>query len=211
MTRNASIVLALVGLSALAVTACSSGDVPVGATNTSTQDLKKNKDGSSTGNGSTCSWDQSQPSTSPSSGSGAAGDTPVDSGNAIQGNVGEAVPSPDTCNDCSCTAQGIVCTVRECAPVACPDLAKQCSDGSYVGATGPNCAFECPDDPHLPVACPEDAKLCPDGSSVGRSGPTCEFDPCPSVPVACAQDAKLCPDGTYVSRSGPNCTFPACK
>jgi PKD repeat protein len=29
-------------------------------------------------------------------------------------------------------------------PQACPQLAKKCSDGSYVGPTGPNCTFVCP-------------------------------------------------------------------
>lgn len=29
---------------------------------------------------------------------------------------------------------------------ACPEIAKQCPDGSYVGATGPNCDFVCPVD-----------------------------------------------------------------
>ncbi len=29
-------------------------------------------------------------------------------------------------------------------PQACPQLAKECPDGSYVGPTGPDCAFVCP-------------------------------------------------------------------
>lgn len=29
-------------------------------------------------------------------------------------------------------------------PVACTMDARQCSDGSYVGRTGPNCEFICP-------------------------------------------------------------------
>lgn len=29
-------------------------------------------------------------------------------------------------------------------PQACPQTAKECPDGSYVGPTGPNCAFVCP-------------------------------------------------------------------
>lgn len=31
------------------------------------------------------------------------------------------------------------------SPVACTADAKQCSDGSYVGRTGPNCEFVCPE------------------------------------------------------------------
>ncbi len=30
------------------------------------------------------------------------------------------------------------------SPQACSQLAKKCSDGSYVGPTGPNCVFVCP-------------------------------------------------------------------
>jgi PKD repeat protein len=29
-------------------------------------------------------------------------------------------------------------------PQACPQMAKECPDGSYVGSTGPDCAFMCP-------------------------------------------------------------------
>ena len=31
------------------------------------------------------------------------------------------------------------------APIACTADAKQCSDGTYVGRSGPNCEFVCPD------------------------------------------------------------------
>jgi hypothetical protein len=202
MTRTTRLLLTFVSISAFAVSACSSGDVPVGATDTSTQGLKKNKDGSKTGNGSTCSWDQSVSNTPTT---GASPDSPT-----TNPSVGEAVSSPDTCNHCTCTAEGVVCTLLECAPVACPDIAKLCPDGSYVGATGPNCEFKCPGD--TPVSCTTEAKACPDGSYVGRSGPNCDFAACPTAPpVGCTADAKQCPDGTYVSRTGPNCTFPACK
>jgi hypothetical protein len=63
----------------------------------------------------------------------------------------------------------------EDTPRACTDDARQCPDGTYVGRTGPNCEFVCPE----PVACPADAKQCPDGSYVVRTGPKCEFAPCP--------------------------------
>jgi hypothetical protein len=183
-------VVALVASSvAISTSACSSGDVPVGS---SEQALQKTKAGTPTGNGKTCSW------LSPGEAAAASSKSIV---------VGETFKSPDGCNDCTCTAQGIACTLRDCgAPKACTEEAKQCPDGSSVGRTGPNCEFApCPSD----VACTDDAKQCPDGSYVGRSGPACEFAPCPTAQV-CAQDAKQCPDGSYVSRTGPSCAFAPC-
>jgi len=32
-------------------------------------------------------------------------------------------------------------------PIACPAVAKQCSDGSYVSPSGPNCSYTCPSSP----------------------------------------------------------------
>ena len=68
-------------------------------------------------------------------------------------------------------------------PVICTMDAKQCSDGSYVSRTGPNCEFtKCPWDvevtPINPVICTADAKQCSDGSYVSRAGPNCEFSKC---------------------------------
>ena len=37
------------------------------------------------------------------------------------------------------------CISEEVKPVACTMDAKQCSNGSYVGRTGPNCEFTCPE------------------------------------------------------------------
>jgi hypothetical protein len=86
--------------------------------------------------------------------------------------------------------------------VVCTQDAMLCPDGSYVGRSGPNCAFDaCPipkdaimEDGTLPdnannekpsgnepVFCTLDAKQCPDGSYVGRVGPKCEFAPCPQT------------------------------
>ena len=85
----------------------------------------------------------------------------------------------------------------------CTQEAKQCPDGSYVGRSGPNCAFAaCPQTvkrpitpqpvrPYPPIvqepilqdgddsACPQDVKQCPDGSFVPRTGASCEFTNCP--------------------------------
>ncbi len=68
--------------------------------------------------------------------------------------------------------------------IACTADAKLCPDGvTYVGRTGPNCAFAaCPGEipPDDGIACTQEAKLCPDGETyVGRTGPYCEFAACP--------------------------------
>ena len=184
---------------ACSVSACSSGDVAVG---TSEQALQKTPKGNPTGNGQTCSWDDT---VSYDVATGQTTTTPSANG---QYKIGDSFKSSDGCNDCSCTAQGIACTLKACASPpsgACPELAKLCPDGSYVGATGPNCEFVCPS----PKACTEEAKQCPDGSYVTRTGPNCEFKACPDA-VACTADAKQCPDGSYVSRTGPNCEFAPC-
>jgi hypothetical protein len=38
----------------------------------------------------------------------------------------------------------IVSASTSTQPKACPQIAKECPDGSYVGPTGPNCTFVCP-------------------------------------------------------------------
>ena len=186
--------LGIAGASALTVSACSSGDIAVGS---SAQALQKKKDGTPTGNGTTCGWDQpvtsdpNAPSTSPSAGTS---------------RVGDKFKAPDGCNDCTCTDRGITCTEIACVGNACTEEARKCPDGSYVGRTGPACEFQtCPSD----RACTEEAKKCPDGSYVSRTGPACEFAACPT-PVACDTLAKICPDGTGVGRVPPSCDFAPC-
>lgn len=78
------------GLAAVSSVGCSSGDIAVGSTD---QALQKKKDGTPTGNGQTCAWD-----------------------NGGTYKVGDTFKSLDGCNDCSCSAQGILCTMRACAP-----------------------------------------------------------------------------------------------
>ena len=169
--------------------ACSGDEVTVGK---SGQALTTKADGSPTGDGATCSW----------SGTTAYDALPKRSSSSTTYRLGQDFAALDGCNTCSCTAKGIMCTVLVCTgggtasgggsgsgggsstpgsdPVACPDLAKQCPDGSYVGATGPDCLFECPSTPSSPVVCTDDAKLCPDGKTfVTRSGPSCAFAACP--------------------------------
>jgi hypothetical protein len=154
---------------ALAVSACSSGDVAVGSTE---QALQTNKNGTPTGNGQTCSWDDA---VSHDATTGETTTAPAPNGPY---KIGDTFKSSDGCNDCSCSAEGILCTLRACAPAtdACTEDARQCPDGSYVARSGPACEFApCPG----AVACTEEARQCPDGSYVARSGPACEFAPCP--------------------------------
>jgi len=182
MLRRILPLFALVTLSA-----CSSGEIPVGRI---IRELVSRSDGGPSGDGETCSW---------------AG-TPYSTPNAPSAyDLGDEFDSPDGCKECSCTENGILCTVDACE--ACTAEALVCADGTAVGRTGPNCEFApCPDEV---TACTQEAKLCPDGSSVGREGPDCEFAPCPRV-IACTQEAKLCPDGSVVGREGPSCEFAAC-
>ncbi|MBX3212095.1 MAG: hypothetical protein KF850_08685 [Labilithrix sp.] len=196
MSRLASLVIiAAAAASVLSAVACSGGQIAVGR---SDQQLLTRKDGTPTGNGQTCSWDDTVTDDGQS--------TPAPNGTYA---VGDNFAAPDGCNDCTCTTQGIMCTVRECGapePGACPDDAKICSDGTVISRSGPDCSFAaCPDEPN---GCSRDAHICPDGSTVGRTGPKCEFV-CPGDP-ACDMDAKQCPDGSFVGRTGPKCEFAPC-
>jgi hypothetical protein len=186
---------------ALVVVACGGETVNVGST--SQMELQKKNDGSPTGNGQTCSWDDtvSSDGTTSSSPNGAY-------------SVGDEFASPDGCNTCVCTKDGIACTEKACQSPgdpgggqACTEEAKQCPDGSYVSRTGPNCEFAaCPGATNCnPVVC----TLACQTFKKGADG--CDICACDDEPVACPADAKLCPDGkTYVSRTGPNCEFAPC-
>jgi len=106
MTRVSAFVLAAVTASAaLSFTACSSGDVSVGS---SEQALKKKKDGSPTGDGKTCSWDDTV------SYDVATGKETVHPAANGPYKVGDSFKSPDGCNDCTCTDKGIACTDVAC-------------------------------------------------------------------------------------------------
>jgi hypothetical protein len=191
--------------------------------------LQARDDGEPTGDGATCSWAGTTLQVSDRCGAVSipSGYGPYD--------LGEDFPSPDGCNECTCSERGIMCTVRDCAGddskgdgaadrIACPEDGKVCADGSTVVRQGADCEFApCPGDsgadPALPVEgepedgdgcaipCTKDAKICPDGSAVGREGSDCEFAPCPDEGTACTDDAMECPDGRWVGRTGPNCEF----
>ena len=159
--------------------ACSGGDIAVGSTGTDKSDLKKKTDGGTTGDGTTCAWDDvvgydpgTGQTSSSSSGTGAY-------------KVGDTFPSLDGCNSCACTAQGIACTQLACAPAdggtgTCAyggksyasgagfpsiDNCNQCScqsDGNVV-CTERACAYTCPADKTIdcmPIVPPEKAALC---------------------------------------------------
>ncbi|MBX3233264.1 MAG: hypothetical protein KIT84_20945 [Labilithrix sp.] len=187
-TRRAAVASSV----ALVIVACGGSAVTVGKTETSDQQLQTKKDGSPTGDGSTCSWadtalyDQVRAS-SPTA--------PVPTYK-----LGDDFTSIDGCNSCTCAARGIMCTVKTCDPVVCDADALLCPDGTTVGRSGPKCEFRCPGQ----TVCTDDAKKCPDGSFVGRTGPNCEFA-CPGeIPIACPAIQRICADGTPASM-GPGC------
>ena len=72
---------------------------------------------------------------------------------------------------------------------ACTQEAKRCSDGSFVGRTGPDCAFApCPGSF---ISCPRDTMACPGGGFVVRIAPDCSFAPCPGEEESAeVQDAE---------------------
>lgn len=172
--------LGLVGITALA---CGGGtasvaDNPNGTSSSGdTSSVEKQTDGSSTGNGTTCSW------------AGTALSQQTGNKDTAAYPVGATFPSLDGCNDCSCTTQGISCTKRGCGGSSsssgaqgCTTEAMICPDGkTAVGRTGPNCEFApCPVVDAGFTGCSLDAMKCPDGTIVGRTGPKCEFV-CPTV------------------------------
>ena len=71
----------------------------------------------------------------------------------------------------------------------CPDDAKLCPDGTFVGRVPPDCDFE--ECPEMSVGCPLDVKTCPDGTVLSRVGPDCLFPDCPPLEkVFCEPDQR---------------------
>lgn len=75
---------------------------------------------------------------------------------------------------------------------ACTADAMQCPDGSWVGRSGPNCEFVCPDDAPPPSEAPKPGSYsggntiqCPNGSWASCSGGGCTpiCGPYPDTPV----------------------------
>lgn len=199
MLYRASVLVALaVSTTFLSLVGCDGGDVAVGS---SDQKLQTRNDGSATGNGSTCSWED--PNAAVSSNGPTTAATTVHA-------IGDTFKALDGCNDCTCTDKGIMCTLRACSghtspgdpgqPVACTDEAKQCPDGSYVGRSGPNCEFAaCPDTSSGQV-CDANTGPCPDGESCyvlpNASKAICTSNPCAS----CAAGLQCTIQESYPAR-----------
>jgi hypothetical protein len=182
--RSFSILAASAIAGAILSTACTNGQLAVGK---SDQQLQTQKNGQPTGNGTSCSWE----GTTQWDNAGPA--LPPEASQVHD--VGDDFAALDGCNSCTCTANGIMCTIKSCngngsdpnQPVACEDIAKECPDGSYVGKEGPNCEFApCPgtaanvDESKLGADCSADFYSCPQGQ-------TCNSFP--GVGFRCAADA----------------------
>ena len=109
MSSRRSSVLSLVFIPFALIVACGGSQVAIGEND---QKLVKNPDGSSTGNGQTCTV------------------------GGVTVGVGQAFKSPDGCNDCKCAAEGAYCTVRACAGDGGTGGGQQCkgSDGKIHNA-----------------------------------------------------------------------------
>ncbi len=114
----------------------------------------------------------------------------------------------------------VAAPTEEIEAVACTRDAMQCPDGSYVGRTGPNCEFVCPEVEVAPIQTDNDHEVTdPQAGGVPSSPGLTEIPPVNLSPddgggdhfdnggFACTEDAMECPDGTVVGRSGPKCEF----
>ena len=156
MYRTAVTLTLLSLATAFASSACSSGNIPVGASQSQSM-LQKKKDGTPTGNGTTCSWDDSVSS-----------DGTITPSRGAAYKNGDIFASLDGCNECSCTAQGIACTERTCAPPAL-DVCSYGGKGYAAGASfpstdgcnecscGANGAVSCTERACAPATCPATA------------------------------------------------------
>ena len=108
MSRTGAIFfVAIAAATSFAISACSSGDVAVGSTQ---QDLKKTPNGGATGNGQTCSWDDT---VGHDVATGTTTTTPAPNGPY---KVGDKFKAQNGCDDCTCTTGGITCLALPCAP-----------------------------------------------------------------------------------------------
>lgn len=166
---------------AFALVACAQEATVPDHSSTSEQKLQTKKDGSATGDGSACSWNGT-----------AAADA---CGTPVPGayKLGDEFTSIlDRCNDCTCTAQGIMCTVRVCSapPIdgnpppstgVCPALHRVCKGDAPPLADENGCLTRCPED-GKPVACDAIARICKDGSTAKQDPNTCA--------LTCPEDGK---------------------
>jgi hypothetical protein len=207
-------VIATIG-GVLATTACSGTAGTVSPTSQGGQELTKRVDGTPTGNGQTCSWEGTAV---------AAGTTPPAPPSY---SVGASFPSPDGCNECSCSPQGIMCTMRPCAPAAPPlcNAVPKCAPGEHVDqktctcvldAGGCNAFPECASGEHVDentCTCVLDAggcnafPQCSQGQHVDDKTCSCVPDGCSDIPACpspragCGYGAPVCTNG--VATCGP--------
>lgn len=223
---RSSLVLTCLALIVAPVVACTGGDLSVGRTE---QQLQTKKDGSATGNGTICSWDDTAAyDAAVSSSQGPAGavpgynpdepasSPPYDPGNEPAPGAERLPPDGNTTQPPNVTPAEPPTPIAKgpynvgddfpaldgCNECTCTTKGIMCTIRQCApgGGTGPS-------DPGG-GACDMMAKICPDGSSVGKVGPNCEWAPCPgSGGYACPDDAHQCPDGSYVGRTGPKCEF----
>lgn len=153
--RNIARTYAVLPLFAAFACACASGDVTLG----NNYAVKKTSTGAPIGDGQHCSWTS-----------------------ATKYNIGDAVPSPDACNTCRCTAQGIACTTKACAT----GVSETCSYGGRDYANG--ASFPASD------AC----NTC----TCGAGGVTCTELACG---ITCTRDGKVYQRGETITDSCSVC------
>lgn len=162
---------ALLSLLPLLFVAACSGKVVIGENGSTQGSLKKNPDGSATGNGQTCSY------------------------GGTTSNIGQKFTAPDGCNTCTCAADGAYCTEMACVSDGgagtcnyegktykkgdswqCSDGCNTCSCGEdgLVASTLIGCNVEPPDCSGKEACGPAPGMpnmLCADGT---MGGPVCE-------------------------------------
>lgn len=116
----------------------------------------------------------------------------------------------------ACLAPSIPCGKQDTSytPVACTLEAKQCSDGSYVGRTGPNCEFApCPTAPSpTSVTCTDDMKRTE--ACTMEYAPVCGLvqiecitTPCNPVPETFGNGCTACAAGNVLSYTPGACAI----
>lgn len=186
---NAFAVMGSIALFALA--GCSQGKVPVG---TAEEQLQTRSNGSPTGDGTTCAWED--PNTSVSSEGGETVKTVYQ--------VGDKFKALDGCNDCTCTDEGITCTEIACDPNSmdpgnpgasqgCSEEAKVCPDGSTVVRSGPSCEFApCPSNSSLGPSCDNDSFTCSNSAEECYYFSASKELRCASNPCSVCADPSKC-------------------
>lgn len=180
---------------AFALLACGQeASVPDSSSN-SEQQLQTKKDGTATGDGSLCSWNGT-----------VAADT---CGTTVPGSykLGEEFRSIlDQCNDCTCTAKGIMCTVRICSPDEEPPVTPPPGDVDPVPPIGGNPP---PSPPPGGGVCPALHRVCKGDAPPLADENGC-LTRCPedgNVYRACDDLARICKDGSAAKQAPDSCAL----